>query len=126
MAKSTTTAPNGVANPSKSAKSGKKITAQWSIADEKALILFLIKQKAEGGDGGNFKKVTFQRAAEVLAKEKYKGGPKDWQSCKNKWSKVSLYILSLPLPHLQVYMLDAAPQSVLGGAGLEGGLRVFV
>jgi hypothetical protein len=42
-------------------------SAIWTPAEETALVDFLVDNKAEAGDGGNFKKATFQRAANNIA-----------------------------------------------------------
>lgn len=63
----------------------------WTAAEEKALVDFLHENRSEAGDGGNFKKPTFQRAAECVALLAVNGHTKDVKSCQNKWSAVSYF-----------------------------------
>ncbi|KAH9947460.1 hypothetical protein B0H21DRAFT_891281 [Amylocystis lapponica] len=62
--------------------------AFWTSDDELALVNFLLEHQAEGGDGANFKKSTFQAAAAMLEPLRTKGAPKGCESCKNKWQKL--------------------------------------
>ncbi|KAI1788695.1 hypothetical protein LXA43DRAFT_869862, partial [Ganoderma leucocontextum] len=60
----------------------------WSEWNVKDLVGFLVERKAKAGDGASFKKATFKEAAADLARRKYKGPEKKWETCKNKWSRV--------------------------------------
>lgn len=62
----------------------------WTVAEEKVLVDFLHENRSEAGDGGNFKKTTFQRAAEHLGPLAVNGHTKDVKGCQNKWAAVSL------------------------------------
>jgi len=68
--------------------------ASWSIADETALIYFLIEHRAEAGDGFNFKATTFNAASLVLDARRTKGATKTSRVCKNKWTQVRLIVMS--------------------------------
>jgi hypothetical protein len=50
------------------------------------LVDFLVDNKAEAGDGGNFKKATFQRATTSIAPLHERGPVKTVKGCQNKWS----------------------------------------
>jgi hypothetical protein len=87
------------ANPSqqKASSNIKKVTAakpdgeqraSWTIADETVLIQFLVKHRAEAGNGFNFKTKTFSAASLVVNAVRTKGGTKTWKVCKNKWTQV--------------------------------------
>jgi len=71
-------------------------SAIWTLAEETALVDFLVDNKAEAGDGGNFKKATFQRAMTSIAHLHERGAPKTVKSCQNKWASVSFQIFSVP------------------------------
>jgi hypothetical protein len=58
----------------------------WISAEEVALVAFLHDNRAEAGDGGSFKKSTFQRAAQYIASFRGNGQAKDVKSCQNKWT----------------------------------------
>jgi len=66
-------------------------SAIWTPAEETALVDFLVDNKAEAGDGGNFKKATFQRAANNVAPLRECGAAKTVKSCQNKWASVILF-----------------------------------
>lgn len=70
------------------AKADGEQRASWSIADETALILFLIEHKAEAGDGFNFKTTTFNAASLIVDAMRTKGATKTSRVCKNKWTQV--------------------------------------
>jgi hypothetical protein len=61
----------------------------WTPAEEKALVDFLHENWSEAGDGGNFKKASFQRAIQHIAHHCTNDRPKDIKSCQNKWATVS-------------------------------------
>jgi hypothetical protein len=63
--------------------------SHWMLADEKSLVDFLHENKSEAGDGGSFKKATFQHAAQHIASAGAGGRVKDTKSCQNKWTAVS-------------------------------------
>ena len=60
----------------------------WTVEDEVVLIDFLLLHAAAGGDGGNFKMVTFNAAAPVIDAKRAKGGPKTAKACQNKYNSV--------------------------------------
>jgi hypothetical protein len=62
--------------------------ASWTFADIVLLIAELFKRKSQAGDGGSFKKPTWTEVAVILNAARTTGGPKDWNSCKNKWNWV--------------------------------------
>jgi len=64
--------------------------SHWTPAEEKALVDFLHENRSEAGDGGNFKKATFQRAAQHVAPHCTNERAKDIKSCQNKWAGVSI------------------------------------
>ena len=66
-------------------------SAIWTPAEEAALVDFLVDNKAEAGDGGNFKKATFQRAANKIAPLRECGAAKTVKSIQNKWATVCFY-----------------------------------
>jgi hypothetical protein len=61
-------------------------TATWTPAEETALVDFLVDNRADAGDGGNFKKATFQKASNHLAPLLGSGAAKGVKSCQNKWA----------------------------------------
>ena len=67
---------------------GAKGNVQWLLADEIALIDFLIKDKAS--DGLSFKQSVWNAAAEHLHQVTKKGAPKTARKCKAKWSRVCI------------------------------------
>jgi hypothetical protein len=71
------------------------MSAVWTPREETALVDFLVENKAEAGDGGNFKNVTFQRAVLSLAPLHERGAPKTVKSCQNKYATVSFFNLIL-------------------------------
>lgn len=64
--------------------------AVWSPTDIDKLLEILKEEKASAGNGGNFKKATFRKAAEELEKIREKGGPKTGTVCESKWQKVGV------------------------------------
>jgi len=64
-------------------------SAIWTAAEETSLLDFLVDNKAEAGDGGNFNKTTFQRAVTSIAPLLERGAAKTVKSCQNKWASVS-------------------------------------
>jgi hypothetical protein len=60
----------------------------WKSVEETALVAFLHDNRAEAGDGGNFKKPTWLRAAQHVAQFSAQGQTKDMKSCQNKWTAV--------------------------------------
>ena len=59
-------------------------SAIWTPAEEA-----IVDNKAEAGDGGNFKKATFQRAANSIAPLHEHGAAKMVNSIQNKWTTAS-------------------------------------
>lgn len=68
-------------------------SAQWTLADEKALLSFLKEHIAEGGDSATFKKTTFHEASLEVDKIWTKGGKKVGPSCQNKWNAVRYFTI---------------------------------
>ena len=66
-------------------------SAIWTPAEEAALVDFLVDNKAEAGDGGNFKKATFQRAVNSIAPLCECGTVKTVKSIQNKWATASCF-----------------------------------
>ncbi|KDR65022.1 hypothetical protein GALMADRAFT_82385 [Galerina marginata CBS 339.88] len=59
--------------------------AVWTAPEETALVDFLGDNKAEAGDGGNFKSTTFQRAVSHIAPLHERGSIKTVKSTRSKW-----------------------------------------
>ncbi|KAF8816147.1 hypothetical protein BYT27DRAFT_7221677 [Phlegmacium glaucopus] len=59
--------------------------AVWTAAEETALVNFLEDNKAEAGDGGNFKTTTFQWAVSQIAPLHERGLVKTVKSTHTKW-----------------------------------------
>jgi len=64
--------------------------AVWIPSEETSFINFLLDNKSEAGDGGNFKTATYQWAVTHIAPLHEKGIVK---ACQNKWSAVSILVL---------------------------------
>jgi hypothetical protein len=62
---------------------------KWSSDDEKAMIQYLINNKAHAGDGCNFKDTVWNGVATVLEAQRTDGGVKTVKKCKEKWGRVS-------------------------------------
>jgi hypothetical protein len=76
-------------------------SATWTTVEETKLVDFFVANKAEAGDGGNFKKATFQFALAVITPFHDHGAAKTVKSCQNKWAMVSLCLAShLEITHL--------------------------
>jgi hypothetical protein len=63
--------------------------AQWSEADEIALIEYITEHKAEAGDGMKFKTSFWSGAAKEMVSHSSLGGVKTSQGCSSKWDRVS-------------------------------------
>jgi hypothetical protein len=61
------------------------------VADETELLEFLQDHISEGGDGVNFKTVTWTAAAKVVDENWTKGAPKNAIAYKNKFTGVRLF-----------------------------------
>ncbi|KAM5530466.1 hypothetical protein V8D89_015866 [Ganoderma adspersum] len=89
MGKGATSNPKTLSGKSNKSEKGKKaahkLTAKWSLKNEKNLVKFLVHQKAKAGDGGNFKIAVFKEAPVYLAAWPYDGPEKMAVACKNKW-----------------------------------------
>ena len=72
-----------------SLKATPKAHASWTDTDITQLISFLYEHQAEGTDRG-FKKSTYIAGAEDLAPHHYKEQEKNWESCKQQWTKVKI------------------------------------
>jgi hypothetical protein len=55
------------------------------------LLEFLQDHISEGGDGANFKTVTWTAVAKVVDEHRTKGAPKNAIACKNKFTGVRLF-----------------------------------
>jgi hypothetical protein len=67
--------------------------AFWTSAEESAFVDFLVDNKAEAGDGGNFKTATYQGALGHVAPLYERGAAKTVKVLRNKWTAVcSLHI----------------------------------
>ena len=75
-------------NPPPPEASGK---AQWSEADEIALIEYITDHKAEAGDGMKFKASFWSGAAKAMVSHSSLGGVKTPQGCSSKWDRVRTY-----------------------------------
>jgi hypothetical protein len=62
--------------------------AQWSEADEIALIEYITEHKAEAGDGMKFKASFWSGAAKEMVSHSALGGVKTSQGCSSKWDRV--------------------------------------
>jgi hypothetical protein len=62
--------------------------AQWSEADEIALIEYIAEHKAEAGDGMKFKSSFWSGAAKAMVTHSVLGGVKTSQGCSSKWDRV--------------------------------------
>jgi hypothetical protein len=60
--------------------------AHWTVADKTELLEFLQDHISEGGDGVNYKTVTWTAAAKVVDENWTKGAPKNTIACKNKFA----------------------------------------
>jgi hypothetical protein len=65
--------------------------AHWMVTDEMELLEFLQDHILEGGDGVNFKTVTWTAAAKVVDENQTKGAPKNTIACKNKFAGVYFF-----------------------------------
>ena len=63
---------------------------KWSLADETALINYLIENRSQAGDGSNFMDTVWSGIAPVLEAQRTEGGVKTAKKCKKKWGQVSL------------------------------------
>jgi hypothetical protein len=80
-----------------------KERAIWIPDDEEFMAMYLLEHKAEAGDGANFKNTTFAAVGKELDLRKEsdgrppekKGGSKDVEACKSKWSRVRNSVVSL-------------------------------
>jgi hypothetical protein len=71
-----------------------KPQAHWSAADTSELLDYLWSQRATLGDGSSFKAYVWTEAAKrVNAVQSNKGVEKNDKSCKNKWARVSVFLL---------------------------------
>ena len=93
MTQSKQSATNSNAGPEETSKVSKE-RAIWTADDEEFLATFLLEHKAEAGDGANFKNPTFSALGKELDLHKEsdghtkKGGSKNVDVCKSKWSRV--------------------------------------
>ena len=65
--------------------------ADWNDEETAALVEYLWEHRAEGGDGGSFKDVTFRGASVHIASFLTAGPTKTPKRCKTKWTSVSYY-----------------------------------
>lgn len=64
--------------------------ASWKAEEVDALIEYLLQHRSEGGDGGTFKKATYNRLAVHLAPFLKAGPAKTGDMCKGKWNSVRI------------------------------------
>jgi len=62
--------------------------AHWSDEETTRLVQYLWEHRSKCGDGGNFKNVTINAAAEHLASHPTLGAPKTAKQLKTKWQTV--------------------------------------
>jgi hypothetical protein len=62
--------------------------AQWTEADEIALIEYIADHKSEAGDGMKFKASFWSGAANEMVSHSALGGVKTSQGCSSKWDRV--------------------------------------
>ena len=93
------------------------IKAQWSEADEIALIDYIANSKAKAGDGMKFK-TSFWSDAKAMLAHSESGGTKTAAGCAAKWDWVSpnplfcaIYQLRCLLPVKEVVQCRLYPQS---------------
>jgi hypothetical protein len=65
---------------------------KWNLADETTLINYLIENRSQAGDGGNFEDTVWSGIAPVLEAQRTEGGVKTAKKCKEKWGRVSLKV----------------------------------
>jgi hypothetical protein len=91
--------------------------AQWSEADEIALIEYIAEHKAQGGDGMKFKASFWSGAAKVMLSHSVLGGVKTPQGCSSKWDRVrtkpseAIFILTYTYPAQEVIQCCRYTQS---------------
>ncbi|TFK23132.1 hypothetical protein FA15DRAFT_571423, partial [Coprinopsis marcescibilis] len=68
-------------------------SAVWTEPEEDALLKFLVEHQAEAGDGGNFKKATFENSAASIAHLHQRGAVKTYKTCQNKWSAMIFCVI---------------------------------
>lgn len=66
-------------------------SSQWTDHEIEAVLQYLIANKSEIGDAGNFKRKTYNAAAEAI-----QGHTRTWEQVRTKWQGVSL-VLKLPV-----------------------------
>jgi hypothetical protein len=70
--------------------------AAWTSEETTAFVNFLYENRAEAGDGGNFKATTHANAAEAISHLLRVGPKKTGKMCKTKYTGVSDFITHLP------------------------------
>lgn len=91
------------------ATSGPAERAEWNDKETNTFVEYLWEHRAEGGDGGNFKDVTFRAAAEHIADMLTAGRIKTPKCCKTKWTSVSHWLVNCPT---QTYVIHIAQGSL--------------
>ena len=89
-------------NPHHSLQPTMPAGAIWTAPEETALVEFLVNNKAEAGDGGNFKTSTFQQAVSHITTLHERGPIKTIKSTWSKWISVNLstfYFITMVLRH---------------------------
>lgn len=82
-----------------------KERVHWTDEEISALVDYLHEHRSEG-EGGSFKKQTFQGAVSHLQPLRKHGGPKDATSIKEKFTKVSdNYLMRLEMMRRQLFIL---------------------
>ena len=80
------------------------LKARWTDPEVDALVDFLAEHHSKGGDGGNFKNVTFQAVVVHLRPLLEGGKPKDMKSIKYKWMQVSLLACHISTKPWQIWV----------------------
>ena len=63
--------------------------ASWNDEEIKHFLQYLVDHRSEGGEGGNFKAPTFNKAAKHIASYRKAGLVKEGKHLKTKWNAVS-------------------------------------
>jgi hypothetical protein len=77
--------------------------AQWSEADEIALIEYITEHKAEAGDGMKFKGAFWTGAAKEMLAHSSLGGVKTAAGCSSKWDRVRTKLFQANYPLTCIY-----------------------
>ena len=78
--------------------------ADWNEVETTAFVEYLWEHKAEGGDGGGFKDVTFGGASMHIANLLSAGPVKTPKCCKMKWTSVCHWSVNCPDTNFMSYV----------------------